>query len=391
MIHIDKSGRCVNEATVQAVSEAALEAHTSGLCIIPPAEDGSKRPLPDRSGKWDHFKQQRPTLETIHDWYPGRSGLGVVTGAVSGHCECWDFDDKAAYERFVDGARETGLGEIVARIEAGYRDATPGDGVRWLVRYPVEVERKPGSGIKLARRRKEEHEKQHPEDNIKTLIEMPAFAITAPSNGRVHPSGRAYVRLNGSFPTIASYSAEERLALMDLARSYDETPRSPAAISSISTASGGRPGDDFTAKTTWAEILSGWTRVRTRKDGVTEWRRPGKAFGISATTNFGGSDLLYVFSSSTGFEPEKAHDRFAAYAVLNHGGDFTAASRELARQGYGERNARRKSSTQMNGAGSNESSPDQREYAEKDGCIVWHRETKDGGHGSYRGRHHPRR
>jgi hypothetical protein len=68
------------------------------------------------------------------------------------------------------------------------------------------------------------------------------------------------------------------------------------------------------------------------------WRRPGKIGpGISATTNYGGSHLLYVFSTNAApFEPDTAYTPFAAYALLEHRGDFTAAARALALCGNGE-------------------------------------------------------
>jgi hypothetical protein len=56
----------------------------------------------------------------------------------------------------------------------------------------------------------------------------------------------------------------------------------------------------------------------------------GEGRGISATTNHAGSDLLYVFSSSTTFESDRAYDKFATYAVLNHPGDFAVAARGAA-------------------------------------------------------------
>ena len=44
---------------------------------------------------------------------------------------------------------------------------------------------------------------------------------------------------------------------------------------------------------------------------------------------------LYVFSSNAHpFEPERAYRKFAAYALLNTGGDFSKAAMILARQGY---------------------------------------------------------
>ena len=71
-------------------------------------------------------------------------------------------------------------------------------------------------------------ERQHDKDNIKVLIELPAFSIVAPTNGRVHPSGRPYLRRSGSFSSIAAYTSEERDALIELARSFDAMPRSEA-------------------------------------------------------------------------------------------------------------------------------------------------------------------
>jgi hypothetical protein len=35
------------------------------------------------------------------------------------------------------------------------------------------------------------------------------------------------------------------------------------------------------------------------------------------------------------FDNEKSYSKFAAYAFLNHGGDFQTAAKELQRQGYG--------------------------------------------------------
>jgi P4 family phage/plasmid primase-like protien len=105
---------------------------------------------------------------------------------------------------------------------------------------------------------------------------------------------------------------------------------------------GGRPGDDFNAKATWADILQlhGWM-VEHVSHGVTYWRRPGKKDGWSATTGFCSNhtsgDLLYVFSTNAGpFESERAYSRFAVYALLNFGGSFADAATALASQGYGD-------------------------------------------------------
>ncbi len=44
---------------------------------------------------------------------------------------------------------------------------------------------------------------------------------------------------------------------------------------------------------------------------------------------------MYSVLSAAPFEHEKAYTKFAAYALLNHKGDFAAAAKDLAAKGYG--------------------------------------------------------
>jgi AAA domain len=152
------------------------------------------------------------------------------------------------------------------------------------------------------------------------------------------------VRRSGGFETIASYTRAERDALIALARSFDQMPRPEVRVprSTPSAVTGDRPGDDYNRRTTWSQLLepAGWTHVGDRGD-VLYWRRPGKTHGISASSNIGGSDLFYPFTSSTEFEPEKSHSKFAAYATLEHHGDFKKAALALSRLGYGQRDTQR--------------------------------------------------
>jgi hypothetical protein len=57
---------------------------------------------------------------------------------------------------------------------------------------------------------------------------------------------------------------------------------------------------------------------------------------VSATTNFGGSDLFYPFTSSTEFEPDQSYSKFAVYAAFEHHGDFKKAALALSKRGYGQ-------------------------------------------------------
>ena len=163
--------------------------------------------------------------------------------------------------------------------------------------------------------------------------------IIAPSGGLVHPSGRAYVLVAGGLETIVALSAGERDSLWDLARSFDAMPRLAAEARPTAgpPTAGLKPGEAFERAVTWAEILgeAGWTHVYDRGE-TAHWRRPDKPIGVSATTNHGGSGLLYVFTSSTPFDSEKSYTKFGAFAVLQHGGDHAAAAAALRTRGYGD-------------------------------------------------------
>jgi putative DNA primase/helicase len=174
----------------------------------------------------------------------------------------------------------------------------------------------------------------------KTLIETRGeggYAIIAPSTGKVHETGKPYTLLNGSLATIPTITPGERADLFTLARTFNEfisQPQTERPRQEQSPA-GNRPGDLFNARATWAEVLEphGWGRVY-EHNGEVYWRRPGKERGISATTNYQASGLLYVFSTSTPFEPERGYSKFSAYALLNHRSDFKKAAEVLTRAGY---------------------------------------------------------
>jgi hypothetical protein len=307
--------------------DAARHAWRAGLSLLPVANDGSKRP---DVASWREFQVRRPTLEERRGFAFGRhDGFGMIAGAVSGYREAWDFDCADVYQAFVAMAATCELGDVVQRLIAGYEDETPAGGRRWIVRYPETVD---WHDCTLARR-----PGRAGEPKVKTLIELPTFAILAPSNGMTHPSGKPYVHRSGDFASIAQYTVDERDGLIVLARSVDQMPR-PAAHAAPSTKAhpGDRPGDDYNRRMTWPQILepAGWTHVYDR-DESSAWCRPGKPHGISATTNYGGADLLFVFTSSTAFDPEKSYTKFAAYAVLEHGGDYKRAALALSQQGYG--------------------------------------------------------
>jgi len=138
-----------------------------------------------------------------------------------------------------------------------------------------------------------------------------------------------------SLDDIATHIAIHHAWAMDAPHSAP--PRSMSAR--VGAHEGGRPGDDYNARGDLAALLHahGWRFLRER--GHEEyWQRPGKTgLGISATLNYADSGLFYVFTSEgPPFAPLTAYSQFAVYALLEHDGDYQAAARALARQGYGQ-------------------------------------------------------
>lgn len=118
-----------------------------------------------------------------------------------------------------------------------------------------------------------------------------------------------------------------------------EKPVTPIQAKALTAGSDLTPGDDFEARTPWSQILlpQGATYMYSR--GQTDyWRRPGKdSGGHSGTTGRASDrDRLYVFSGDWApFEPNKAYNKFAAYALIHHNGDHSAAASDLRKLGFG--------------------------------------------------------
>jgi putative DNA primase/helicase len=250
---------------------------------------------------------------------------------VSGQLEILDFD---APETF------TPWGDMVDAIAPGLLPRlplvqTPSDGKHVYYRSAV-IE----GNQRLAQR---PDAKGRPEVMIETRGEG-GYAIIPPSPPTCHPRRKPYLLLRGDLATIPSITSEERAILLNAARSFNQWVKPARVISGAASPGathtyGDRPGDILNANARWADILEphGWIHVGQRGQ-ATLWKRPGKqARGCSATTNFGGSDLLFVFSSNAWpFAPETAYTKFSAYTWLEHEGDFNAAAKALASR-YGIR------------------------------------------------------
>lgn len=324
----------------QSVSETALEAAkrylAGGLSVIPVRPNGSKKPA---VGSWKQYQKRLPTPEEIEDIFDEGHGVAIIGGEVSGNLEILDFDAPELFQpwcELVRASRPTLL-EAIPLVQ------TPSGG--YHLPYRCEVI---GRNQKLA---SEELTGPDGKPKVETLIETRAeggYVVAPPSPAACHESGKPYVMLRGDLSAVPTIMPEERDILLSAARSFNSYVTEKDIVSGRISGKGEavqsarRAGDDFNASGDWKDLLEahGWRHMGQR--GETHyWQRPGKeGDGNSATTNFVGSNLLFVFSSNAyPFEPGKAYNLFAAYAFLNHEGDFSAAAKALSKQGYGERGA----------------------------------------------------
>ncbi len=201
----------------------ALAGHAAGLCVLPPREDGSKQP---DATSWTRYQLERSTVEEIHHWYASghRTGIGYVCGAVSGNLVLFEFDDLETYHACLAAAEPVGLGDLVARIQTGCEEATPGGGIHWAYRVvgapakTVALARRPGINV-------------HGHPRLIPLIETKGeggYWVVAPSYGSVHPAARPYCQVSGGPASIATITAEEQTLLWALACTFDEAPKTDA-------------------------------------------------------------------------------------------------------------------------------------------------------------------
>ncbi|MEV6420614.1 hypothetical protein [Streptomyces sp. NPDC051662] len=336
--------------------------HDAGLCVLPIKADGSKA-ADVRS--WKPYKVTRST-EAEHDQWFGdgrRQGIATVYGGVSGNVEMIEFEGHAIADGVLEEVTEimkaSGLGAVWESILTGWATESPSGGRHYRAR--IDGAQVPGN-TKLASclAREDEYtpqERQRVAEKPTTRIIRVqigtrgegGYGLVEPSYGVAHPTGRPYVRLAGGPGSIPTVDADVMAAIRAVCRMLDTLPKQETvktAPRDIRPAPEGsvRPGEDYEAKTDWADILQshGWTLVA--QHGQTRyWRRPGKDKGLSATTGRDpGRDRLYVFSSSTEFIPEVPYTKFGACALLHHGGDHKGAASALRGQGFGTEPPRRR-------------------------------------------------
>lgn len=338
---------------VQAWAEWA----DAGCHVHPCKPDGSKNPVSVADGShdidsatgqrcWGYGRIRdgelpRFTLDQFAEMVKAgdADGFGVFCGPPSGELEMLEVEGRAVELLAKVKEHAAAIGEhaveLLGRIGRGCVQRSPSDGKHFLYR----VSGKARGNVKLARR-----PDSNAPDGVLVLAETRGaggWFVAAPSGGRTHKSGKPYVLERGSPASIPTISESDRDLLHAIFCMIDEMPPEPQREErpprERKEGDPLRVGDDFNSRASWESVLKGWTKVKQVGDRQ-HWRRPGKSDGSSATTT---ENVLCCFSTSTKlphFDRETGNgavDKFGAYAWLNHGGDFGAATKALAAEGYG--------------------------------------------------------
>ncbi|QLA20885.1 DUF3987 domain-containing protein [Desulfolutivibrio sulfoxidireducens] len=317
---------------------AALAACEAGLSVLPTRKD-TKAPLTT----WKAYQERQASQPEIERWFSAPdTALALVCGRVSGNLEMLDFDLKGeAFAAWADvvKAEAPGLFErlVIERSQSGGRHAAyrcpdmiiPGN--RKLAMRAIHTPDDAEVEIDGKRFKPRRHEDGFLVELV--LIETRGeggYFLCAPTPG--------YELIQGDFNRLPQLSPMERDILIHAAKAVSEWTR-PAEVHGLGRGipqdTPRQPGQDFNDRGDVRALLAshGWTSCGMR--GANEqWRRPGKTTGISASLL--GGRVFHCFSSNAApFDPDQSYSPFAVYTLLTHGGQYHAAAKALAAQGFG--------------------------------------------------------
>jgi len=306
----------------------ALKLHKLGLKVIPVGND--KMP----KGRWKSFQDEQTTQDVEVIFFGHTESIALLTGHG---IEVIDIDVKYFLEHhnitniwdsiyYAVGA-ETFEKLLITRTMSG----------GFHVIYKTTVSE---GNQKLASRYTLDSEKKNEHDKIKVLLETRGeggYILIPPSQGY------SFDNPSITFENIPTLTNEQRNGIISACRSFDEIQetytQTKAAIPIEVLGDGMSTIEAYNKMTTCDEILerNGWQKKYQSGKNI-HFVRPGKTLregvgcGYSPTLN-----LVRVFTSSTQFECNKSYNPFQVYAILEHGGDYSAAAKELYHKGIGDR------------------------------------------------------
>lgn len=337
-------------AWVQAFRVAGYKA------AIPLRQDGSKGPT---VSSWRQYQHQPPDWEQEQAWFRhGHPGIGLLMGAVAGGAEMAELEGRAVKEGLFAQFESLMLAdpvtaELFHRItEQGFMVRSPSGGYHMFMRPEGGANRsellaaRPAKEHELTAKERqawEEHGIWPPRVLAETRGEG-SYVTAAGSHGGTHSTGEPWEVIHGTPSSTPTVTAEERDRIYEALRSLDQMPPpppkpAPAPAREARQDERLKPGEAFNLYGSWEDLLArnGWTW--TGRDGNQDrWARPGsEKNGVCAVTGGNqGPGTMWVFCPNSPLPQHQLLDRFGAFALLEHQGDFSAAAAALRREGYGD-------------------------------------------------------
>jgi len=297
-----------------------------GLSIITIRED--KRPA---LNEWKTL--QKKAIENPEDLFTGKLvnpkitiyGIGVITGSVNGNLEVIDIDTKNDIK-----------GGIWEALKEGIAKSLP-----TLLDQFLIVQTKSG-GYHIYYR------SEAIEGNLK-LANNPKGGAILETRGEggyvVAPPTPDYKIIQGNYDSIPDITIEERDTLLSICRSLDQfirlesktTPATTYSTAIVNIEDSPLEAYNRAGASVVIPLLvsHGWKEVEKSGDRI-KVLRPGESTAPSSGDFHIGKNLLKIFSSSTDFEPLKGYSPSSVFCLLECGGDWKKAYRELLALGYGK-------------------------------------------------------
>lgn len=317
--------------------EIALKYHKAGFHVVPVGQD--KRPL----CKWKQYQTAQTAEDVQRLWQSPSWGIAAITG-ING-LECIDVDEKydvngdlfLRYQRindkYSDGSIAFPYLTVCSTMNGGYHifykcDAVQGN--QKLAMRPATAEEMNKHNASATK--KLDNPNRLPQVLIETRGEG-GYVLITPTPG--------YSVEYGAMRSIPEITQEQRYNLLMNARRFDEVevPASEIDIQAKKqpVQDGKTPWDDYNEKQDIISLLEsyGWSVVYEDSARV-HMLRPGDSSTKTSGNYHKQHNLFRCHSTSTCLPPDKSLTASAIYTYYEHGGDFKAATKELAGQGFGE-------------------------------------------------------
>lgn len=279
-----------------------------------PLIDGEKRPS---IRNWQQYGEEPMGLQEAESLFQNTGSIGLVMGFDG--IQCLDIDAKhfrdKEYEVFCERLEEESPGLKDKMII----QTTRSGGFHWIFKCD-EI----AGNQKLAR-------------NIDGEVTFETRGrggqiVTYPSKG---------YKILGKITNVKRISPVERDVIFRVARTMDEMQKEVVVeskrIGDIQTQDQ-TPWGEFRATHTALDILQryGWTIVGESSKYI-YLLRPGSTDSKTSGVIFKDTELFWPWTTSSAFEAEMPYDGFQCYTLLEHGGSFDEAIKDIREQGYGKR------------------------------------------------------